>query len=71
MLAATILDIMKTEADLNMNEWGVLAVGFVVAFVVAWGAVKFFLHYIQRHDFTAFGIYRIIVSILCAFLLFY
>lgn len=70
MLAATILDIMKTEADLNLDEWGVLAIGFLVAFIVAWGAVKFFLHYIQRHSFTAFGIYRIVISIVFAFLLF-
>lgn len=70
MLAATILDIMKTEANLNSREWGVLAIGFVIAFIVAWASVKYFLSYIQKHDFTAFGIYRIIAAVLFAFLLF-
>ncbi len=70
MLAATILDLFKTEADLTLDEWGVLAVGFIVAFVVAWGSVKFLLHYIQRHNFMAFGLYRIIAAIIFFFLLF-
>ena len=70
MLAATVLDLMKTEADLSTNEWGMLAVGFVVAFVVAWISVKFLLRYIQRHDFMIFGFYRIIAAIVFFFLLF-
>ncbi len=70
MLAATILDILKTESDISSNEWGILAIGFVVALVVAWLSVKFFLRYIQKHDFTAFGIYRIVAAIVFSFLLF-
>ena len=71
MLAATILDILKTEADLNPSEWGLLAVGFIVAYIVAWLSVKFLLYYIQRHNFTAFGIYRIIAAIVFAVILYH
>ncbi len=71
MLAATVLDIMKTEADLSLNEWGVLGVGFIVAWVIAWFSVKFLLHYIQRHNFTAFGVYRVLAAIAFAFLIFH
>jgi len=69
MLAATVLDIMKTEASLDASEWGVLAVGFAVAFVVAWLSVKFLLKYIQRHNFMAFGIYRVIAAVVFAWLI--
>ena len=70
MLAATVLDLLKTEADLTFDQWGVLAVGFIVAFIVAWASVKFLLRYIQHHNFTVFGFYRIIAAIIFFFLLF-
>jgi undecaprenyl-diphosphatase len=70
MAAATVLDLLKTDADLTSHEWGILALGFVIALVVAWFSVKFLLQYIQRHNFTAFGIYRIVAAIIFAFLLF-
>ena len=70
MLAATVLDLMKTEADLSLDQWGILALGFLVALAVAWASVKFFLQYIQRHNFTAFGIYRVIAAVVFAFLLY-
>lgn len=66
MLAATVLDMLETEADLNVQEWGLLVIGFVVALVVAWVSVKFLLHYIQRYNFTAFGIYRILAAVVFA-----
>lgn len=71
MLAATVLDLMKSDASLVSAEWGILAVGFLVALIVAWLSVKFFLKYIQRHNFTAFGVYRIIAAIAFYFLLFH
>lgn len=48
---------------LTTTEIGVLVVGVVSAFVVSILAIKFLLKYIKSHDFTAFGIYRIIVGI--------
>ena len=64
MFAATVLDLLKTEAVLDAQEWGMLAVGFVVAFVVAWFSVKFFLQYVRKHDLVAFGVYRVVAAIL-------
>ena len=69
MLAATVLDLLKTEAVLDAQEWGILAVGFSVAFMVAWFAVKFFLQYVRKHDLVAFGVYRIVAAILLLFFL--
>ncbi len=71
MLAATVLDLIKTDADLNLREWGILALGFAVALAVALASVKFLLRYIQRHNFTAFGIYRVVAAVAFTFLLFH
>lgn len=63
MLAATGLDIVKTSATFTMSEVGMLAVGFVTAFVVALLSIRFLLRYIRTHTFVAFGIYRILAAL--------
>ncbi len=63
MVAATGLDLIKSEFSFSANEWMVLAVGFIGAFITAMFAVKFFLQYIAKHTFVAFGIYRILLAI--------
>ena len=62
MLAATGLELVKGRAALAGN-YGVLAVGFVVSFITAIIAIKSFLGYIKKHDFAAFGWYRIALAV--------
>ena len=50
-------------ADLTRHEWGVLAVGFVVSFLVAYIAVAWFMNWVRKHGFVPFAIYRIIIGI--------
>ncbi len=64
MLAATFLDLFKTGASFAGQEWLLLAIGFVTAFIVAWFVVKWLIKYVQNHSFVAFGIYRIVVALL-------
>jgi len=64
MFAATGLDIAKSNFSFTVNEYSLLAVGFLGSFIVAILAVKFFLNFIKNHTFIPFGIYRIILSIL-------
>ena len=45
-------------------EWAVLLAGFVVAFVVSIGVIRFLLNFIKKHDFKAFGYYRIALGLL-------
>jgi undecaprenyl-diphosphatase len=61
MLAATGLELVKSRAALAGN-YGVLAVGFVVSFVTAIIAIKSFLGYIKKHDFSVFGWYRVVLA---------
>ena len=64
MAAATGLDLIKSGSSFTGGEWGMLGVGFAVAFVTALAAVKWLIGYVQKHDFTAFGMYRIILGVL-------
>jgi undecaprenyl-diphosphatase len=62
MLAATGLELVKGRAALAGN-YGILAVGFVVSFLTAIVAIKSFLGYIKKHDFAAFGWYRVVLAV--------
>jgi len=62
MLAATGLDLLKTGASFTNQEFGLLAVGFVTAFLVALIAIRWLLSYITKHSFTVFGWYRVLVG---------
>lgn len=62
MLAATGLELFKSRAALDGN-FGVLAIGFVVSFITAIVAIKSFLAYLKRRDFSMFGWYRIVLAL--------
>ena len=68
MAAATLYDLLKFlkhdgVGALNGHEWLILAIGFVVSFFVAWGVVGWFMHWVRRHGFVPFAIYRIAAGI--------
>ena len=64
MLGATLLKVVKMGAGLSGYEWFLIALGFVLSFIFAYGVIKVFMNYIKKHDFKIFGYYRIIVGIL-------
>jgi undecaprenyl-diphosphatase len=51
-------------AQITSHEWVILAIGFVVSFIVAYAAVAWFMHWVRKHGFVPFAIYRIIVGVL-------
>ncbi len=69
MAAATALDLYKNAGEFSQANWGTLGVGFIVSFFVAIIAIKWLLRFVQRHDFTGFGIYRIAAATFFALLL--
>ena len=74
MLGATVYKIYKMlkegGTELIMNNLDTLIIGNVVAFIVALLAIKFFIRFVQRYGFQAFGWYRIIVGGIILALLF-
>lgn len=69
MLAATGYDLLKTGASFSSGQFGVLAAGFLVSFLVAILAIKFLLHYIQKNNFVWFGVWRILIGLFFILLL--
>jgi undecaprenyl-diphosphatase len=49
---------------IDPHGWAVLAIGFVVSFIVAYGAVAWFLAWVRKHGFAPFAVYRIVVGAL-------
>ena len=74
MAAATLYDLYKSlrgkgenpigVAQIDSHGWIVLAIGFIVSFIVAYASVAWFMGYVRKRGFTPFAIYRIIVGIL-------
>ncbi len=64
MLAASVLDVSRSYQVFAGDQYMVLGVGFMVSFIVATMSIKFLLRYVQKHDFSIFGIYRIVAGIL-------
>ncbi|HSI34341.1 MAG TPA: undecaprenyl-diphosphate phosphatase [Tepidisphaeraceae bacterium] len=75
MTVATLYDFYKTvikktgddgaalaPVHMTAHNWVVLAIGFVVSFVVALGVVHWFMGWVRKRGFTPFAIYRIVVG---------
>lgn len=67
MFGASLLKAVKFLASgvaVSALEWGILAVGCIVAFLVSVVIIRFLMAYIKKHNFKIFGWYRIILGIL-------
>src|SRR5258708_8891337 len=68
MVVATCYDLLKSlrgkgenaigVSHIDAHGWIVLAIGFVVSFIVAYAAVAWVLAWVRNHGFAAFAIYR-------------
>jgi len=72
MAAATLYTLYKSVlgkgenpigvSQISPHQWVVLAIGFAVSFIVAYGSVAWFLAWVKKHGFVPVAIYRIIVG---------
>lgn len=70
MIGASLLKIVKMGNNLNLNEWFLIGLGFVLSFIIAYLVIKVFMNYIKKHNFKIFGYYRIILGIIMIILYF-
>ncbi|MDD6156389.1 MAG: undecaprenyl-diphosphate phosphatase [Lachnospiraceae bacterium] len=63
MFGASLLKIVKFGWSFTAIEAVMLILGMVVAFAVSVFVIKFLMDYIKKHDFQAFGWYRIILGV--------
>ncbi|MBR8701107.1 Undecaprenyl-diphosphatase [Fusobacterium sp. DD29] len=64
MFGATFLKLIKNGMHFTSSEWQLIGIGTVIAFVVAYIVIKWFMAYIKKRDFVFFGVYRIILGII-------
>jgi undecaprenyl-diphosphatase len=64
MFAATGYDLLKTPVVFTKHEIILLVIGFFIALVTAWAAVKIFVKIVENYGFKYFGYYRIIIGII-------
>ena len=74
MAAATLYTLYKSlrgkgdnpigVSQIDTHGWIVLAIGFIVSFIVAYASVAWFMAWVRKRGFTPFAVYRIIVGIL-------
>jgi undecaprenyl-diphosphatase len=74
MAAATLYTLYKSlhgkgenpigVSQIDPHGWVVLAIGFVVSFIVAYASVAWFMAYVRKRGFAPFAVYRIIVGAL-------
>jgi len=74
MVVATFYDLFKSmrphhgepsaigSMPSDAHSWIVLAIGFVVSFIVAYGVVAWFMNWVRTRGFTVFAIYRILAG---------
>ena len=64
MGAAVFYDLFKNRDVLDFSDLGLIAVGFVAAFLTALAVVRFLLEFVSRRGFAPFAWWRIVVGVL-------
>ncbi|KKS98131.1 MAG: undecaprenyl-diphosphatase, undecaprenyl-diphosphatase [Candidatus Gottesmanbacteria bacterium GW2011_GWA2_43_14] len=64
ILAASLLDIFKSNWVAQKQEIILLTAGFAGAYLTALLSIRILLAYLKRHTFLAFGVYRIILAVI-------
>lgn len=64
MFGSSLLKLIKTGFSFGVMGWVTLLVGMFVAFFVSLLAIRYLMNYIRKHDFKAFGYYRIVLGLI-------
>ena len=62
MLVACLYDLLKILNKLNSSDLAMIAVGFVVAFVVAYASIVWFLRFLNNRTLASFAYYRFVLA---------
>jgi undecaprenyl-diphosphatase len=64
MLGATVLEVAKNRHEIGHGgaSFGLIAVGFMVSFIVALLVIKWFVGIVSKHGFAPFAWYRIVAG---------
>ena len=62
MVGMSALKMAKFGFDFTADEYGILLLGMAEAFLVSIFVIRFLMNFIRKHDFKAFGWYRIVLG---------
>jgi len=62
MLVACLYDLLKFWSKLSTADLEMFAIGFVVAFVVAYASIIWFLGFLNRSSLASFAYYRFVIA---------
>ena len=71
MVGAFAYEAYKSRAELAHGDILAIAVGFVFSFIFGWIVVKTFLRYVQRHTFSVFAWWRIVLGSIGVYALYF
>ncbi len=71
LIVASGYSILHFEGGIEHREWGLLAIGFLVSWVVCYLTVRWFFAFIKKFGLKHFGYYRIILGLITLVLLHY
>lgn len=54
----------KIIAPIPLSDWVLLIIGMIVAYAVSMASIRFLMDYVKKHDFKAFGKYRIVLGLI-------
>lgn len=63
MLGASLWELKDAGFSFTANEWIILLIGMVTAFIVSLAAIKFLMDFVKKHNFKPFGWYRIALGL--------
>lgn len=63
MIAATIYKMLTSRELFASHDLFALAIGLIVAFLVAWAVIATFLTFVKNHTLRVFGYYRILLGL--------
>ena len=64
MFAATGMDLIKSGFQFGTDDFIILIIGFIGAFISAIVTVKYLINFVKKHSFRSFAIYRIILAVI-------
>ena len=64
MFGWSLIKFIKHGFAYTGMEWMIFGIAIVTSFVVSVLSIKFLVGYVKKNDFTAFGIYRIVLGII-------
>ena len=63
MFGVSFLKIVTNDVAMTGGDIAALLLGMAVAYIVSLAAIRFLMDYVKKHNFKAFGVYRIVLGV--------